>query len=98
MFNIEIKGLDGLQNTLQEAQRAAQAIDGEIAELRFNPADPKSVEQAIAEGKAKVNEKLGRYKSNPIAKQMAEALKHKIEESVRARAQSVLAANESTPT
>lgn len=94
MFNVEIKGLDKLQNTLQEAQRAAQAIDGEIAELRFNPADPQSVERAIAEGKAKVDDKLGRYSSNPIAKQMAAALKQKIEESVRARAKAALKSND----
>jgi hypothetical protein len=94
MFNAEIKGLDQLQKTLQEAQRAAQAIDGEIAELRFNPADPQSVEQAIAQGKAKVGEKLGRYSSNPIAKQMAAALKQKIEESVRERAKAALKSND----
>ncbi len=94
MFNAEIKGLDQLQKTLQEAQRAAQAIDGEIAELRFNPADPQSVEQAIAQGKAKVDEKLGRYSSNPIAKQMAAALKQKIEESVRERAKAALKSND----
>lgn len=94
MIKSEIKGLDKIQNMLQEAQRAAKAIDGEIAQLRFNPADPKSVEQAIAEGKAKVDEKLGRYSSNPIAKQMAEALKHKIEERVRARAEAAVKSND----
>jgi hypothetical protein len=86
MFNIEIKGLDKLQNTLEEAQRAAKEIHGEIGQLRFNPADPRSVEQAITEGKAKVDAKLGRYSSNPIAKSMADALKIMIEETVREKA------------
>jgi len=94
MIKTEIKRLDKLKNTLLEAQRAAQAIDGEIAELRFNPADPQSIKRAIAEGKAKVDEKLGCYSSNPIAKQMAVALKQKIEESVRERAKAALKSND----
>jgi len=94
MINFEIKGLDALQNTLQEAERAAEALDGDIAQLQFNPADPKSVEQAIAEGNAKVDKKLGPYRSNPIAQKMAEALKQKIEETVRAKAKSAPAFGE----
>jgi hypothetical protein len=90
MFKMEIKGLDKLQNTLEEAERAAKAVHGEIGQLRFNPADPRSVEQAIAEGKAKVDAKLGRYSSNPIAKTMADALKQKIEETVREKAKAAL--------
>jgi hypothetical protein len=93
MFNIEIKGLDKLQNTLEEAQRAAKEIHGEIGRLRFNPADPQSVEQAIAEGKAKVDAKLGRYSSNPIAKSMADALKKMIEETVREKAKTAQSGN-----
>ena len=96
MINFEIKGLDKLQNTLKEPQRAAQEIHGEIAQLRFNPADPESIDQAIAEANAKVDEKLGRYSSNPIAQKMAEALKQQIETAVREKAQIAIASKGST--
>lgn len=61
-----IKGLDSLQRTLSEAQRALEAVSGELGTLTFNPEDPGSVEAAIAESEQLVDERLGKYANNSI--------------------------------
>ena len=49
---LTIKGLDKLQRTLKEAERAAKELDGDLAELRFDPRNPSSIDEAIAEVRA----------------------------------------------
>ncbi|HMP09509.1 hypothetical protein [Hydrogenophaga sp.] len=61
-----MKGLDDLQRTLAEAQRALEAVNGELGTLSFNPEDPESVEAAIIESERLVDERLGKYANNPI--------------------------------
>jgi len=61
-----LKGLDDLQRTLSEAQRALEAVNGELGTLSFNPEDPGSVEAAIAESERLVDERLGKYANNSI--------------------------------
>lgn len=61
-----LNGLDDLQKTLSEAQRALEAVDGELGTLSFNPEDPGSVEAAIAESERLVDERLGKYANNSI--------------------------------
>ncbi|QIL43900.1 hypothetical protein G7045_06270 [Acidovorax sp. HDW3] len=61
-----LKGLDDLQKTLSEAQRALEAVNGELGTLSFNPEDPGSVEAAIAESERLVDERLGKYANNSI--------------------------------
>lgn len=40
MINVKITGLDKLQRELKDAQRAFQSLEGTIATLKWNPADP----------------------------------------------------------
>ncbi|EKT4467958.1 hypothetical protein QEL93_003378 [Pseudomonas putida] len=61
-----MKGLDDLQRTLAEAQRALETVDGELGTLSFNPEDPESVESAIAESERLVDDRLGKYVNNSI--------------------------------
>lgn len=61
-----LKSLDDLQRTLAEAQRALEAVNGELGTLSFNPEDPESVEAAIAESERLVDERLGKYANNSI--------------------------------
>jgi len=60
------KGLDNLRRTLSEAQRALEAVNGELGTLSFNPEDPGSVEAAIIESERLVDERLGKYANNSI--------------------------------
>lgn len=71
----KISGLDGLSKSLEEAARALEGIDGELGSVSFDPNDPASIENAIAEIARLVDEKLGAYGSNPIVAQMAEGMK-----------------------
>lgn len=61
-----LKGLGDLQKTLSEAQRALEAVNGELGTLSFNPDDPGSVEAAIAESERLVDQRLGKYANNSI--------------------------------
>lgn len=60
------KGLDNLRRTVSEAQRALDAVNGELGMLSFNPEDPGSVEAAIIESERLVDERLGQYANNSI--------------------------------
>ena len=71
----KISGFDGLSKTLQEAAKALEGVDGEFGSVTFDPNDPTSIENAIAEIARLVDEKLGAYGSNPIVAQMAEGMK-----------------------
>jgi hypothetical protein len=62
----KITGLDSLQKTLADAQKALKAVDGELGTLNFNPKDPASIEAAIAESERLIGERLGTYAGNTI--------------------------------
>jgi len=58
---IKINGLDKLTRTLDDAQKAIAAIDGEMGAVKFNPNDPGSIEAAIAQMEAMIDERVGDY-------------------------------------
>jgi hypothetical protein len=60
------KGLDALTRQLDEASKAAAALDGTITTLNFNPADPGSVNAAIRDMERAVEAKVSRYRNNPL--------------------------------
>jgi len=74
---VKIKGLEALQKTLSEAQKALDSVNGELGTLSFNPEDPASIEAAIAESERLVDERLGSYAGNaivgPLISQMKDA-------------------------
>jgi hypothetical protein len=58
---VKITGLDKLTRTLHDAQKAIAALDGELGAVNFNPHDPGSIEAAIAQMEAMIDERLGDY-------------------------------------
>ena len=72
LLKMEMSGFDDLQKTLEDAQRAMQSLDGELATLRVDPNNPQA---AIAEMERLIDEKLARYKGNPIVDRIAEGSK-----------------------
>ncbi len=70
-----MKGFDDLSKQLEEAQKAAQALDGEIGTLRFNPADPQDVQRAIKEMERIVDARFAPCRSNPLVQPFADATK-----------------------
>jgi hypothetical protein len=96
-MKFEIKSQGNLQKTLEEAQRALKEIEKGIGQVQFNAADPASVEKAIQDAKAQVDQKLSRYRSNPIVKKMGDMMKHQIEQRLRARAKNASSPSEPAP-
>lgn len=86
MLNVKITGLDKLQCDLEEAQRALQSLDGTITTLKFNPADPKSVEEAIRQMEAAVDNKTAPYRGNELVSKLAQGLKDRYRKQIRERA------------
>jgi hypothetical protein len=83
-MSAKITGLDKLQKTLTDAQRALGELNGTITELKFDPKDPASVAAAIAEMERAVDAKVAPYRGNsiiePLAAKSKEAFRKAIEE------------------
>ena len=82
----KITGLDALTKQLKEAERALEGLDGTLGTVNFNPHDPESIEAAIVEVEAMIDERLGAYSGNPIVGPMSEELKEKYRQGILERA------------
>lgn len=94
---MKITGLDKLTKTLEQASRAAQELDGDLATLRFDPGDPSSVEAAIAEIKLVVDNRLSGWYGNPIVDQMAAGAKASFEQQILAKVEEYKLSHPATP-
>ena len=81
-----ITGFDQLQRELAEAQAALSAMNGEIGKLKFDPADSASVEAAVRTMERLVDDKAGRYASNPIVGPLIAKSKEAFAAAIRAKA------------
>lgn len=73
MFKIE--GLDELQEQLDGAIKALEGLDGELTTLSFNPADPSSIEAAVAQVEHAIDAKVGNYRGNEMVDNIVEQMK-----------------------
>lgn len=80
------QGLEKLQRQLAEAQKALENIDGEFGSVTFNPHDPGSIEAAMAQIDAMIDEKLGAYSSNSLIGPLSEQMKALYREQLLERA------------
>lgn len=86
---IKIEGLDKLQRTLADAQKALDAVDGELGSVNFDPDDPGSIEAAISQMEALVDARLASYSSNAIIGPMVTEVKERYREAILERAAEV---------
>ncbi|KVD64248.1 hypothetical protein BGV67_18405 [Burkholderia ubonensis] len=77
-----LNGLDKLTRQLDEASRAFQSLDGEIATVRVVPGDDASVQAAIREMEAAVDQKAAQYRGNPLVDQVVKELKARYREHI----------------
>ncbi len=84
---MEFKGFDDLSKHLEEAQRAAESLDGELCALQFNPADPNDVRRAIQEMERAVGARFLPYKNNPFIQPFIEASKQNFREQIEQKAE-----------
>lgn len=72
---MKITGLDALERQFKEVEKAMKELDGDIADLRFDPEDPASIEQAIQNLNDAVDAKVAPYTHNDMVMSIADELK-----------------------
>lgn len=70
-----LKGFDALTRKLKEAEKVAAELDGDLASVNFDPADPASIENAIQELYSVIDAKIAGYERNDLVQQIADGLK-----------------------
>ena len=83
---LKITGLDKLQRDLKDAQRALDSLGGELGTVNFDPHEPSSVEAAIQKVNVMVEDRLGRYATNPIVGPLIEQMKEKYRDGILKKA------------
>jgi hypothetical protein len=81
-----IKGLDALIRKIKELEQAVAALDGDIAQLRFDPEDPQSIDRAIQQMEAAIDERVGDYQNNDMVQGIVETLKEQARNAILERA------------
>lgn len=83
---VSIKGLDEFTRKMKELERAIAALDGDIAEVKFDPFDPQSIELAIQKVEAAIDERVGSYRQNDMVEQLVEETKERFRTEILDRA------------
>ncbi len=83
---MKIEGFDDLAKQLEEAQKATEALGGELGTIKFNAADPQDVQRAIKEAERIVDARLARYRNNPFVQQLAEGTKEAFRQTIQGAA------------
>lgn len=70
-----MSGFKDLARGLQELSDFSKSLDGQVAEVKFDPSDPASVQRAVAEMERNIDDKAARYSSNDAVRNIARDLK-----------------------
>ena len=68
---LKISGIEQLTRQLEEVQKAADALEGDLASVSFDPADPASSDDAIARMERVVDDRVSRWADNPMVADLA---------------------------
>jgi hypothetical protein len=77
-----VDGLDGLVRQLKDASQAFESLNGEIARVRVVPGDQASVQAAIEQMEAAIDQMAASYRGNPFVDPVVTALKEKYREHI----------------
>lgn len=83
----DVSGFDKLQRQLKEAQRALEAIDGNLTQVSFDPDDPASIDAAIQQVNDAIDERVSQYASNPFVAPLIEQAKEHFRQVILDRAE-----------
>lgn len=72
---MKLEGLDSVIQQMNELERAVSNLDGDLANLEFDPYDPQSIEQAVQELYAVIDKRVSSYSRNEIVISIADAIK-----------------------
>lgn len=84
---MKITGFDKLNRQLKDVQRAFENLDGQLGEVRYNPADPASIERAIMDMEAMIDSRMEAYASNFIVAPLIESTKERFRRAILEQAQ-----------
>ncbi len=85
-MNDLISGLDMIGRQLSDAQKALEALDGELGTVNFDPNDPASIELAIQNVESIIDEKVAPFADNPVIAPLIEGMKEQYREAIIDRA------------
>ncbi|TCF97587.1 hypothetical protein BZM26_30665 [Paraburkholderia strydomiana] len=77
-----LEGLDGLVRQLKDASRAFGSLKGKIAQVPVVPGDQASVQPAIEQMEAAIDQMAASYRGNPFVDPVIKALKEKHREHI----------------
>jgi hypothetical protein len=83
---MKITGLDKLTKQLEEASKAFAELDGEFGSVRFDPEDPASIEVAIRNMEALIDERTAGYEKNPLVGPVVEQMKERYRQGILEKA------------
>ncbi|WP_420393251.1 hypothetical protein [Acuticoccus sp.] len=81
-----MKGLDELIRKMKELEKATAALDGEITSVGFDPHDPQSIELAIQQMEAAIDERVGDYSKNDMVQKIVIEMKERYRQAILDRA------------
>lgn len=74
---MKLQGFRELEKELKALQNAAAALDGDIAEITCDANDPSSIDSAMAQINAAVDERVRGIPQTPTVKKFVSSLKEK---------------------
>jgi uncharacterized alpha-E superfamily protein len=83
---MKIKGFDAIRKKTEQLSKFAKEIDGELANLSFDPNNPESIEVALQQISDAVDEKTKSLERNDWIQNLAEQLKEQARNSVLEKA------------
>jgi hypothetical protein len=91
MFSLKIDS-SGAERHFKELSRAAEALNAPI-NVEFNPADATDVQRAISQIESAIDERIGPFRRNRDAQQLADELKARFREQIMQKAESAAQQN-----
>ncbi|MBS1078713.1 hypothetical protein JK217_13330 [Gluconobacter kondonii] len=82
----KITGLDKLTREMDQLAKFATEVDGELASVAFDPTDPGSLETAISEMEAAIDQKAVSYEGNNMVINLVEQIKANLREQILKKA------------
>ncbi|MES3110083.1 hypothetical protein [Sphingomonas aurantiaca] len=79
---IKITGLDKLTKKMDQLAKFAEEVDGVLATVSFDPTDPGSIEMAISEMEAAIDQKALSYVNNDMVANLVEQMKANLREQI----------------
>lgn len=83
---VKMQGFDTLTRQLDEVGKAAQALDGDLLTLNFDAGSAASVSEAVRQMERAVDQKVSRWRGNPLVGELAETTKAAMREQININA------------